>query len=394
MRCVLGHAGLVASLLLAANAWSQAIAIAEDGSIVEVPEAALATIGDASWAGWRGLQLPAPPRGESASVLALQDGQRLVGTFEPVGNELWWRSGSVGGVRVDLERVAWIGPPSISLEPVASRDQVRFMNGDRVEGFVRSIDAAHGVRVEESGSSDEARAVDHDLSRVVSVRLVPRPEPANGWRFWLRDGSVIDASVWSRDGERVHLRGCNLPSVAPMITLGWSDLVGIRRAPDSFIPLAALAWKASDVDDSPRLAPARVVIGNAACPLGIAPVDLHGPGQFEAGLEVSPARIDLSLDSPPGLAGKVACTVVLLDGDREISRVRVDSSLPTGRSTVVVTSGRLVVRIEGSDRGAFGGSVRLDRGTAIGAVRASPESSARSPSVPAPSSPSDATDPR
>ena len=165
--------------------------------------------------------------------LGLDDGQRLSGEFESIGSELWWRHRELGSMQIDLERLAWIGPPALALVAPPTRDRLLLVNGDRVEGFVNALHADRGVEVETPGAApgDAPSRAWHDLGKAVAaIQLVPRGHQASGWRLWLRDGSVIDVDHWQREGERVALRGCHLPGLAASITMPWDSLVEIGRA--------------------------------------------------------------------------------------------------------------------------------------------------------------------
>ena len=376
------HASISACLLLCltqAGTWADGGQAIESGGLRrDVIESDLVHASSDSWPGWLALRMdPAiPPDREIVSAMCLQDGQLVVGGFEPVGKDLWWRNPHLGAFRMDLDRVSWIGPASLLREGPPMRDQVRFVNGDQAEGFIQSIDVEHGVRVETTGGGDAATrgTVDHDLSRIASIRMSERAEKPTGWRIWLRDGSRIDADAWTRQGERIVLRGCHLPAAPPSITLGWNQVGAIRRDSTSPLPLASLAWSASDVPDSPRLSPARVHVVPEIVPLGLQAIDLHGPGTFQATVPAG-GVVDGALSAPPSLGGQIGCTVVVLDGDREMLRTRASGPAWNARVHGPVETGRLVVRIKGSDRGAFGAAVRWCEAIVVPGTTGSPAAS-------------------
>jgi hypothetical protein len=342
-----------------------ATAIQGDGTVVEVKESTLTGLDDGTWPGWPGLwigpSVPQAPDGGSAMIL--QDGQVLIGGFEPNGRELWWRNPKIGAVKVDLERVARIGPLAADPTRPVTRDELHFVNGDRAAGFIQSIDVAHGVRLAPitPEGTPSTEVVDHDLERVVAVWLASRREPAKGWRFWLRDGSVIDADHWRREREQIILEGCHLAGAPPRLPLDWAQVIAVRSAPTAVLALASQRWRSDDVADTPRLAPARGHLGAGSYALDLSPIDLHGPGIFEATIPQGAWILDASLGVPPGLQGKVACQVVILDGDREIARFPIAESSTVTPLHIMIQSGRLVVRIEHSRHGAFGAAIRMIR---------------------------------
>lgn len=374
----------VLTCLLCTGGWADGgQAIGHDGQTQEVREAELLKVNSDAWPGWLALRLDPviPVDREIVSAMCLQDGQLVVGGFEPAGKDLWWRNPHLGAFRMDLDRVAWIGPTSLLWENAPTRDQVRFVNGDRADGFIQSIDVEHGVRVESAGTGDAASrsTVDHDLSRIASVRMSERTEKPTGWRIWLRDGSRIDVDSWSREGERLVLRGCHLPSAPPTVTLGWNQVGAIRRDVAAPLPLSTLPWTVTDVPDSPRLAPARIHVAPQIVPLGLQAIDLHGPGVFQATLPAGGAMVDGRLCAPPGLSGQLGCMVVVLDGDHEMLRFRATGDAWNAHVHGPVRSGRLVVRIEGSERGAFGAAVRWSDAIVVPDANDTPPASAPRP---------------
>lgn len=361
-----------AILIACVSPWASSVAPAQDasviqtdGTVIEVRASSLADGGGDASSDWRALWVGSsvPQAQDGGSAMCLQDGQVIVGGFEPNGQELWWRNSRIGASRVDLERVARIGPRSAVVTGPIPRDTVHFMNGDRAEGFIQSIDVAHGIRLapitaEGAPASD---VVDHDLERVVAVWLASRPEPASGWRFWLRDGSVIDADAWTMRNEQVVLTGLHLAGAPPQLLVDWAQVIAIRRDPSSFVALAALPWKCSDVSNTPRLSPARVRSGSGSHALDLAPIDLHGPGLFETSIPPGTWILDTALTVPPGLSGEVACVAVILDGEREVLRHQITKTSDSMPLRTTLRSGRLVVRIEDAERGAWGAALRMDR---------------------------------
>lgn len=339
------------------------MAIRRDGTVVSVKEPEITNLSDVHWPEWSAVQLDpilnAAP--EIQSAMALQDGQVLVGGFEPVGQDLWWRNAFLGAIRLDLEKVAWIGPAFLFDAPAGTRDQVQFVNGDRAEGFVQSIDTSRGLRLETLAvaGKNESSTQDHDLERIAAIRLASRPETSRGWRLWLRDGSVIDVDHWSREGDKATLSGFHLAGMPSTLSLPWIQIAAIRAPFGGPVPIASVPWKAIDSENSPRLTSARIHPGSAARAMALAHIDLYGPGRFEAQLPPGEWVMHANLVPPPGLDGKSDCTVVVLDGDREVARERVHPNLLAVAVHGRIQSGRLCVVIEDSRKGAFGAAVRL-----------------------------------
>lgn len=337
-------------------------AILRDGSTQSVQEADLVNAGDATWPGWIALQRTVVAREDdlAGSMLGLDDGQVVGGAFNVVQESLWWRSRAIGAMQVDLERVAWIGPPSLASQPAPARDHVALVNGDHVDGFVNALQADRGVEVETGTGGASPTRTWYDLSKVASIQLSPRPRSATGWRFWLRDGSMVDVDAWKREGSRVSLQGLHLPGAAPRVMIAWDEVLGIQRAGASVVAAGSLAWKAVDATDTPRLAPAQVRIDPVMRALDVRSVDLHGPGTFVARVPDGRWTLDLTLTAPPALAGRVGCTVQVLAGDRELARVRIDANTKPTPVHAAVAGGDLRVVISEPAHGAFGAAVRLE----------------------------------
>ena len=367
--------------------------VLRDGSRQPVEAATLAHASDATWPGWVALvRTPgAPPVDAPTSMLALDDGQRVAGGFQVVQDVLWWRSRTIGSVQIDLEHVAWIGPTALGLQKAPARDRVSLVNGDRVEGFVSALQADRGIEVETGTGGANATRTWCDLVKVSSIQLAPRPRAATGWRLWLADGSVIDADAWSREGSRVSLQGLHLPGVAPRVMIAWDELLGVCRNSDAPVPLASLPWQSDEATESVRLAPAQVRVDGPCGPLDLRPIDLHGPGSFRVRVPDGRWVLDLGISEPSALAGRVACTVQVLAGDRELARMRVDRDTKPVGVRAPVEGGEVRVVISDPAHGAFGAAVRLDNAMLV-PVRAGEAVATPSPTS-APAAPSDSRDP-
>lgn len=359
--------------------------ITADGSSVPVDATALANISDATWPGWVALRRTIAVRDDelATSMLGLDDGQRLGGSFNVVQDALWWRSRGVGAVQVDLERVAWIGPPTLAGQPAPARDRVELVNGDHAEGFVNALQADRGVEVETGTGGGSPQRAWYELGKVASVQLAPRPRAATGWRLWLRDGSVVDADAWRREGSRVTVEGLHLPGAAPRVQLAWEEVLGVQRNSRPVVALAGVDWRAADMPGTPRLAPARVHIEPGVGAFDLRPVDLHGPGTFVARIPEGRWMLDMSIVAPPALARKGACTVQVLSGDRELARTTLVGAAQPVMVHERVEGGELRVVISDSAHGAFGASTRLDRAMLVPVTAGAAASTPSRTSVPA-----------
>ncbi len=337
-------------------------AIQPDGSWMAVEDAMLVNLGDTTWPGWIALQRSLVVRAddEAASMLGLDDGQVVGGGFNVVAESLWWRSRAFGAMQVDLEHVAWIGPPTIASQPAPARDLIALVNGDRVQGFINALHPDRGIEIESGTGTGTPTRTWYELAKVASIQLSPRPRAATGWRFWLRDGSVVDVDAWKREGSRMLLQGLHLPGVASRVFIAWDEVLGIQRNGQAVLSLASLEWKATDSADTARLAPAQIRIDPSVTAFAIRSVDLHGPGSFTTKVPPGTWTLDLTLAAPPALAGRVGCTVQVLAGDRELARTRLEAGSKPVPVHATVEGGDLRVVISDSAHGALGAAVRLD----------------------------------
>lgn len=368
-------------------------AILPDGSCVVVDETQLQELQSAKWPGWLALRLDAagPPEVEPRSMAAFDDGQRMAGEFDVAGDQLRWRNRDLGWTSLDLERLAWIGPPELMISDPPARDRVTLVNGDRLEGFVNALRADRGIEIERPGSKpgEAPERTWHDLAKgVMAIQLVPRGHPAAGWRLWLRDGSVLDVDAWQRVGERAVLTGCHLPGAASPISIPWRSIRAVQDPRRSVRALASRRWTSEDVPGTPRLAPASADAPELPASLEMRPLDLHGPGTFAAEVPKG-CLVTVRLEAPPELAKDTDCVAVMMDGDRVVASGVVRGSSAPLQVKDTIQSGRLVVKIEAGPRGAYGSSVRLADGLVLEPLSAPTAATPVPSSAPAkPSAPS------
>ena len=362
-------------------------ALLPDGSTRTVDEETLATIRSTAWPGWLALQLHLADARETDSrpMATLDDGQRLSGEFDAVGNELRWRHRELGSMQLDLERLAWIGAPELLLEPAPPRDRVRLVNGDRIEGFVNALQLDRGIEIETpstQASQPPVRSWYSIAKGVSAIQLVPRGHPSSGWRLWFRDGSVVDVDAWQRVGERLVLTGCHLPGIASPVSVPWNSLVAVRDPRQAVQALASGAWAAKDLPQSPRLSPASVDPRSLPGALDLVPCELHGPGLFMLQAPTG-RRITMQLEASPNLGKDTDCQVTVFDGDRELKTFAMKGAAQPVRVTDTLASGQLKIRIDAGPRGAYGSTVRVTDGMALDAVTAPAATTPPPPSVPA-----------
>lgn len=356
------------------------MSILRDGTKQRIDARELKEIGSEAWPGWLAVDAQTgdrAPESDARSVLALDDGQRVTGIFESSGRKLNWRSRDLGLIEIDLERVQWIGPPTLATEAPPTKDRVVLLNGDRVDGFVNAIESDRGVQVETQESAPQTVSRWVDLARTVSIQLVPRPRPATGWRLWLRDGSVVDVDGWQRKGDQAQLLKLHLPGAAPVTTIPWSAVLAIA-CPDSGIqPMWSQVWRTKDAAPVERLS-APVIHMQPQRALDLHDLDLHGPGRFVMQVPPGARSMHCTLAAPPTLQGQLACTLHVFDGDQEVCTQRLDASTKPRTIDIPVHAQSITFELTDSAKGAFGAAVRLQQGWML---------TAPAPTAPPPSAP-------
>ena len=379
VACMLG---LCVAVVARAGSVDGGTVISRDGSSERIDARQLKDIGSDAWPGWLALDARTgdkAPESDARSVLALDDGQRINGIFESAGHTLHWRSRDLGLIDIDLERVQWIGPPTLATEAPPAKDRVVLLNGDRVDGFVNAIESDRGVQVETQGSAPPASARWIDLARTVSIQLAPHPRAASGWRLWLRDGSVVDVDGWQRKGDQLQLRKAHLSGAAPTITIPWSAVLAVA-CPDSGIqPLWSQSWRTKEATPPERLS-APMIHMQPQRALDLHDLDLHGPGLFTMQVPPGTRSLHLTLAEPPQLQGQLACTLHILDGEREVCTQRMDALFKPRAIDIPLQGQQVTFQLTDSARGAFGAAVRLQQAWLL-------TTSAQASTVPPPNAP-------
>jgi hypothetical protein len=291
-------------------------------------------------------QLAAEPEPEPFNAwLELSDGQRWMGSFASAwGETISWSLGGAVSLEAPLERVraaAIHGPIELQTwEGV--EDRVLMLNGDRVDGFIASIDES--IRVESGGG-----AIEIPLDRAAGVLIAnPRTEP-DGTLAWLHDGSIIAAtSVEISLNGRVVL-GLDAESADRTHQAPTLDLLGLLFEPSAVAGLSTIApasvtypperlWGSPPVAQPPGL-------------LGLGAIDLVGPVRVVWDLPRPAARLATTATLPPAMWAWGDCEIAVLAEDgadvlRErlhADRPSVEINLPLGgarRVTIEVVSAR------------------------------------------------------
>jgi hypothetical protein len=332
------------------------------GETSQPDSASIEQITDQAWPAWRGFWVEGEmiPSDPTNSAWRLLDGQCVMGGFAVDEGRLGWRSELLGVLQMDLERTRSIGSPTAVTPESTASDQLFMVNGDRVEGFITAFDPDKGIGMERKRvAGAEPEASWHPFGSVTLVQLSGREEQGSGWRFWLRDGSVVDVAGWSRDRAVLRLDSPRLPGAARGISLPWSMVRGIRPPQGGVHPLAVQAWSAHDGEARGRLVPAETRMMNENAPLGLRPVELAGPGRFVCPLPASVSRMHMVVELPARLRDSGGCTVALRVGASERARATLDADHPRVEWNESADAGSIEVDVQAGPGGALGSTLIL-----------------------------------
>lgn len=331
------------------------------------------------WPSWCGVKIiqksspTTPPKTSTQSCYTTTDGQRLAGTFELNNAKILWRNAAFQPFMVDLEKTQSIGPLFIGEQPTTQTDTVYLVNNDRIDGFIESIDATKGVSIEvalpaTSKESAPKKEMTHiPIDRISEIQLATKIKKPSGWRFWLVDGSVIDADSWSDVQNQCALKNTHACSQVDGATIPWSNILSMSSNAQTITNLASCPQKViqnADTEEK-RLSSPVVVKKIIPSAFDAIPIDLHGPGVFEFSLEQIGGTLSASLEAPPQLRGDIECRVTIECGGKVVFQESIKPESNPQRIKVPIVGNKLIVKLDQSKRGAFGCAIRLDEAIVI-----------------------------
>jgi len=325
------------------------------------------------WPSWCGVKIiqksspVTPPKTSTQSCYTTIDGQRLAGTFELNNTKLLWRNGAFQPFLVDLEKTQSIGPLFIGEQSITETDTVFLVNNDRVVGFIESIDATNGVSIEvalpitNKDAALQKETTHIPIERISEIQLATKIKKPSGWRFWLVDGSVVDADSWSDVQNQCALKNAHGFTQIDGATISWSNILSMSPNSKTITSLARCAQKTitDTVTQEPRLSSPAVVKKTMPAAFDAIPIDLHGPGIFEFSLEQINGTLSASLEVPPQLRGDVECRVTLECGGKVVFQESIKPESNIFNIKVPIVGNNLIVKLDQSKRGAFGCGIRL-----------------------------------
>lgn len=315
--------------------------------------------------------------------LELTDGQRLPGrpgVVSEAGEQVVWMSDRFGELRIELDRVRRMvmRPTESARSGPRASDTVWLVNGDRLEGFVESVNPAQGaaesglaIVIESGGSRTVVPA-----AQIAEARLANPATVAAGPVAWLADGTVVRLHAMTTDVPRSMFR---IVAAAmgdrPGVLLAPGDLLALAPDPRRFVPLGAVPVASHrPIGLVRRPGPMALLRDDQPAALGASDVLIPGPMVVEWALPEGVVRLAgaARLDEPDWAWGE--CTVVaelVPDGaptgepGREVARVRLGGSVvraPLAFDLPATRAGeRLRIRVEPGELGPIRDRVRLER---------------------------------
>ncbi|MHC4107480.1 MAG: hypothetical protein ACYSTY_05275 [Planctomycetota bacterium] len=323
--------------------------------------------------GWRSVDLEtcvaifdpqaAPGGAAQKGVLRLADGQQFPGEAlsgaEPADNVLVWNHAWLGRMEIGLDQIESVvfarGAP---LGSSNRGDVLLLANGDRLEGFVTALGDPVGIEVRTNGAGQVLQV---PLDRVASVRLATGPKPPVGWRLWLTDGTVLDATGALLDQEGLlRVIGPRFGPEQEPDAVRLTAVAAIQFDPQAMLALAALAPTRVTGPPTRYLVPGPEVLDEWA-PLGLARLELRGPltvqYRLPAGGWLFTAKAELTAQA----RAWGDCELVIRDGQGEVARKRLNAEQPTATLAVTLNSRELTIEVTEGANGPIHDHVVLQR---------------------------------
>ena len=118
--------------------------------------------------------------------LLLVDGTRYTGWAEVERGVVVWRNWWAGTVRPTIEQTLWFIDENTAIPPKASTEDVLILqNGDRIDGLVESLGDV--VQVERADTS----VINVPFERIAAMAFLNDPAEPTGTRLWLRTGDEV-----------------------------------------------------------------------------------------------------------------------------------------------------------------------------------------------------------
>ena len=272
----------------------------------------------------------APGTGRFSS-LALRDGQVFPGRRVDVDDPgfLTWDHPWLGHMRMPTERVDRITlVPGTNIVPTTDVDRIQLRNGDVLTGFITSINDPILVELEQ-GDAGDITSVPWD--RVAAIDLFDDPVPPTDPRVWFIDGTVASFPSISL-GADTYLRLPPHPLQVPGTVVSAVDpnlkkVHTISLGGAKIISLAALPVISTSVPET-RLQEQAPAVMDSRAPLGLSPIDFHGPLTVQYRLPPGLLRFRSTAMIPTGSRTWGDFELIVSVDGRELDRVYFSSDEP------------------------------------------------------------------
>ncbi|MCP3903886.1 MAG: hypothetical protein GY715_09645 [Planctomycetes bacterium] len=313
------------------------------------------------------LPLPVPTPVATSSGpsgwLQLADGQRLpgslAGTAPDVEDVLGWSHAWIGRIDVPLDAITSVTFGARVMAPAPGRmDVVVLANGDRVEGYVKSLTDPIRILVDLEA---EPREVTIPLARAASVVLVTSPHSPSGRRIWFQDGTLVDARRFrvADDGYVRISTDWSSPGTPP-VEVPLDDVVGILFDPQALLPLGRVDPARVEAIGPRYVVPAPRRLDERA-PLGLGRIVFDGPVMVRYALPPGCQRFAAEGSLPESSRVWGDYDLVVRDDDREVHRARINAEHPTAAINVPLTGTELTIEITAGDHGPIQDRLVLKR---------------------------------
>lgn len=272
------------------------------------------------------------PRLPKTGLLVLADGQRLPGEAVAEesgdnGDSLAWRHPWLGRIEVPLDDIASVRfRPGAPLPQPAEADAVLLANGDRLEGFIASLNDPVLLEV---GDGREVRLLEIPRRSVSSIRMVTPQQQPRHMRAWLADGTIVDVrSIETDDSGRVRMTTTWHAADAAPTRLMIVELAAILLDAARLMPMASLQPQRVEGPETRYEVPPPRVLEDEAAVLGLSPIEFRGPLAVHYMLPRGTKRFAAEAVLPESARTWGDCELIVSDRTGERFRQRMHAADP------------------------------------------------------------------
>ena len=284
----------------------------------------------------------------STGTLRLVDGGVLTGKMKQETGGFNWKNWWTGPITTPLEKISsfTLVEGSERIESSDVDDIVSLSNGDRISGFVDSIENGTITLEKEDGNILEIPQEDID-----QLLFANRLTPTFGPTLWttLGDRFVIDSITYDQDsGFMIEKR--------PM----FQDLIGgFVFENDRITPLSSRPITLHETPRTPRYHLPRPVISRGSNRMDASIIELKGPLRAEWKLQSAGLCFVSTLVIPEASRQHAEMEIRILDGDELLISFEMDASNPTMDVSVIVSGEVLALEVLDSGGGPIMDHIEL-----------------------------------